>query len=252
MKSISEFFKGLVEWVLEKFKKEGVKNTITAICVVGIMLLAMAGWQDNIVRRINDQMNEKNKELVVEHQELYLASRDMYAQIKRVMRGARPVTKADYILFLEYHNGSENIATGYQFCKFDVTIEELSDSVPYIQIDDFKDENLYKYDILLSDRVTKSKMSSFSLQEIAGLDRNLMYTLHPNDHTQYIVFYNINHNNMCAGTLMFMYANQQSIDYGAIATCGADIEKIIDEAMSKHEESMELKEYRKNKKKNNK
>lgn len=249
MNKITEFFKGMVDWILDKFKKEGVKHTLTAMVVVAIMLIAMAGWQDNIVRRINQQWSENNKEMVETHQELYLASRDMYAQIKRVMRGTRPVTGADYILFLEYHNGAENIATGYQFCKFDVTIEELSDSVPYIQIDDFKDENLYKYDILLSDRVTKSKMSSFSLQEIAGMDRNLMYTLHPNDHTQYIVFYNINHKNMCAGTLMFMYANQTDINYDAIATCGADIEKIIDYAMNKHEEDLKLRELKKKNKK---
>lgn len=241
MKVIIEFFKGVVDWVLDRFKKEGVRRTVAAILLVAIIIISMSGLQNNLLERIGEQNQENSMELIEEHQELYLASRDMYAQVKRVMRGERPVTGADYILFLEYHNGSENIATGYQFCKFDVTIEELSDTVPYIQIDDFKDENLYKYDILLSDRVTKSKMSSFSLQEIAGLDRNLMYTLHPNEHTQHIVFYNINHKNMCAGTLMFMYKNESRIDYGAIATCGADIEKIIDEAMDKHERNMAMK-----------
>ena len=248
MKTIIEFFKSVVDWVLDKFKKEGMRRTIVAIALVAGLLFLLNGFQDNLIHRIDERNILDRKELTEEHQELYLASRDMYAQVKRVMRGERPVTKADYILFLEYHNGSENIATGYQFCKFDVTIEELSDTVPYIQIDDFKDENLYKYDILLSDRVTKSKMSSFSLQEIAGLDRNLMYTLHPNDHTQYIVFYNIYYKSMCAGTLMFMYKNDKDIDYGAIATCGADIERIIDDAMEKHEKTLITKSNKKKRK----
>lgn len=235
MGSILEIFKGFIDWITEKMKKEGVKHTLVSLLIGVIILIALAIYECRIVKQVGENWDINTKEMIEEHQELYLASRDMYSQIKAVMRAERPVTKADYILLLEYHNGSENIATGYQFCKFDVTIEELSDTVPYIQVDNFKDENLYKYDILLSDRVTRSKMSSFSLEEIAGMDRNLMYTLHPNEHTQYIVFYNIMHNKMCAGTLMFMYGNKKDIDYSAITTCGADIESIIVDAMSKHE-----------------
>jgi len=239
MKTIFEFFKGIVDWILDKMKSEGAKHTMVSVLIGIVILFSLSVWQGKVVQQIGENWDQNTKELIEEHKELYLASRDMYSQIKSVMRAERPVTKADYILLLEYHNGSENIVTGYQFCKFDITIEELSDSVPYIQIDNFKDENLYKYDILLSDRVTRSKMSSFSLEEIAGMDRNLMYTLHPNDHTQYIVFYNIMHNKMCAGTLMFMYGDENNIDYSAITTCGADIENIIDEAMTKHDRYLE-------------
>lgn len=228
------FFKGIADWVLEKLNKEGVKKTIIAIIASVFIVMLLSNHENSIMRKFEQAVFEENAESVEEHKELYLASRDMYAQIKRIMRAQRPVVGADYILYLEYHNGSENIATGYQFCKFDVTIEELSDTVPYIVIDDFKDENLYKYDILLSDQVTKSKVSSFTLEEIAAFDKNMIYTLHPNDHTQQIVFYNITYNNMCAGTLMFMYKAGQEIDYRAIANCGADIETVIINALNEH------------------
>jgi hypothetical protein len=234
MKTILDFFKGMVDWVLTRMKNEGTQRTVTAILLVVLIFVALAGHENNIVRRFEQGLHQQSVESTKEHQDLYLASRDMYAQIKRVMRGERPITRADYILFIEYHNGSENISTGYQFCKFDVTIEELSDTVPYIQIDDFKDENLYKYDILLSDRVTKSKMSAFTLEEVKGLDRNLLYTLNPNEHTQYIVFYNIMYNHIPAGTLMFLYKDESLVDYTAIATCGSDIESIIHDAIDKH------------------
>lgn len=239
------FFKGIVDWISEKLNKDGVKKTVLAIFLAGFMVALFSTFENNLLQKFNIASDNRTIEMIEEHQELYLASRDMYAQVKRIMRGQRPVTGADYILFLEYHNGSENIATGYQFCKFDITIEELSDTVPYIQIDNFKDENLYKYDILLSDRVTKSKMSSFTLEEVAGLDRNLMFTLHPNEHTQQIVFYNIQYNGMIAGTLMFMYKKDYDIDYRAITNCAADIERVITDAMAKHQEYLEYKKRKK-------
>lgn len=239
------FFKGIVDWISEKLNKDGVKKTVLAIFLAGFMVALFSTFENNLLQKFNIASDNRTIEMIEEHQELYLASRDMYAQVKRIMRGQRPVTGADYILFLEYHNGSENIATGYQFCKFDITIEELSDTVPYIQIDNFKDENLYKYDILLSDRVTKSKMSSFTLEEVAGLDRNLMFTLHPNEHTQQIVFYNIQYNGMIAGTLMFMYKKDYDIDYRAITNCAADIECVITDAMAKHQEYLEYKKRKK-------
>ena len=235
------FFKGIVDWISEKLNREGIKKTVTAILLAGFIFMLFSTFENDLLHKFNTINDIRATEAVEDHQSLYIASRDMYSQIKHIMRGERAVTGADYILLLEYHNGSENIATGYQFCKFDVTIEELSDSVPYIHIDNFKDENLYKYDILLSDRVTKSKMSSFTLEEVAGLDRNLMFTLHPNDHTQQIVFYNIQYNGMIAGTLMFMYKKDYDIDYRAIANCGADIETVITDAMSKHELYMQSK-----------
>lgn len=240
MKSIIETLKGCISWMSDKIKTDGFKRTIVSVILVLILFFAITGHESAISKHVSQAIEQNRVEAVTQHQELYLASRDMYAQVKRVLRGERPVTGADYILLLEYHNGSENIATGYQFCKFDVTMEELSDTVPYIMIEDFKDENLYKYDILLSDKVTKTKMSAFSLEEIVAMDRNLIYNLNPNDHTQYVVFYNIFYKNMTAGTLMFLYKDDD-IDYGAVATCGADVERIMISAMEAHEKQMAAK-----------
>lgn len=240
-----DFFKGIVDWILEKLNKEGVRKTVLAIllsCLVAILFIV---HDNNILQKIQSDQDNRAIELVENHQDLYLASMEMYSQVKRIMKGQRPVTGADYILFLEYHNGSENIATGYQFCKFDVTIEELSDTVPYIQIDNFKDENMYKYDILLSDRVTKSKMSSFTLDEIIGFDRSLLHMLCPNDHTQQIVFYNIVYKGITAGTLIFMYKKDYDIDYKTITNCAADIEAVISQAIRQHNSYLATKKKKK-------
>lgn len=232
------FFKGIVDWISEKLNKEGIKKTVTAILLAGFMVILFSVFETNIIQKIGDADDARQTELVESHQEMFLASADMYAQIKGIMRHQRPITGADYILLLEYHNGSENIATGYQFCKFDVTIEELSDTVPYIQTDKFKDENMYKYDILLSDKVTRSKMSYFTWEDVVALDRNMVHTLNPNANTQQIVFYNITYKGMIAGTLMFMYSADYDIDYTTITNCATDIENVIRDAMVKHEISL--------------
>lgn len=237
MKSIIETLKGCISWMSDKIKTDGFKHTMVSVIMVLILFFAITSHENVIIKHFSQAIEQDRMESIAEHKDLYLASRDMYAQIKRVLRGERPVTGADYILLIEYHNGSENIATGYQFCKFDVTMEELSDTVPYIVIDDFKDENIYKYDILLSDKVTKTKMSAFSLDEISRMDPNLMHNLNPNKYTQYVVFYNIIYKDITAGTLMFIYKDS-NINYGAVATCGADVERIMINAMESHEKQI--------------
>ena len=237
MGKIINLFKSLYDWVSDKMKNNGIKHTIISILATGFILLMLGIYNNTLQHNIQEILYDHNTEQVEYHQQQYLASRDMYSSVKQILKAQRPVIGADYILFLEYHNGSENIATGYQFCKFDVTIEVLSDSVPYIVIDDFRDENLYKYDILLSDQVAKSKISSFSLEEIHSIDRNLHYMLNPNEHTQYIVFYNLEYRGMVAGTLMFMFKDKD-IDYRSVTNCAHDVETLINNSISRHEREM--------------
>jgi len=246
MKRFWGVFKTIFEWISSKLKKEGVRHTIISTITTLIIIGFFIAYNGNVVEKIRNQLTEQVEEQNEIHQEQYLASREMYSSIKQILKAQRPVTRADYILFLEYHNGSENIATGYQFCKFDVTLEVLSDTVPYIIIDDFRDENLYKYDILLSDQVAKSKISSFSLEEVQSIDRNLHHMLNPNDHTQYIVFYNVEHNGMVAGTLMFLFKDKD-IDYRSVTNCAHDVENIINESIERHDRALMEKKHKKNK-----
>ena len=227
MKAVVDFFKGLVDWMSSKIKQDGVYRTFTSVMLVIIMIAFLSGYADKIIHGVGQQIEDNKIEQFEIHQNLWMESRELYSSVKSMMRSERPYTNADYILFLDYHNGSENISTGYQYCKFDVSISVRSDSVPVLPVEDFKDETIWKWDMLLTDAVMNHKMSAISLEDAFAIDPGMTGRIHPNEHTQYTVFYNITIDGICAGTMMFMYPSKDYVDYGAIATCGSKIESII-------------------------
>lgn len=231
MVKVVEFFKGLVDWMSSKLSKEGLHRTFTSIILVIIMVSFLTGYADKIIHGVGQEIEEDRQEEFVIHQNLWMESRDLYSSVKSMMRAERSHTNADYILFLDYHNGSENISTGYQYCKFDVSISVRSDTVPVLPVEDFKDETIWKWDMLLTDAVMNHKMTSISLDDAFSIDPGMLGRIHPNEHTQYIVFYNITIDGICAGTMMFMYSDESLVDYGAVATCGARIENIVVNAL---------------------
>lgn len=231
MKPIIEFFKGLVDWMVEKIHKEGVYRTFMAIMMVIIMIAFLSGYADRIIHGVGHEIEVDRTEQFEHHQSLWMESRELYATVKSTIRSERVHTNADYILFLDYHNGSENISTGYQYCKFDVAISVRSDTVPVLPVEDFKDETIWKWDMLLTDAVMNHKMTDVTLDEAFKIDPGMLGRIHPNEHTQFIVFYNITINNVCAGTMMFMYPDKEHVDYGAVATCGSRVENVIVNAL---------------------
>lgn len=231
MTKVIDFFKGLVDWTSSKLSKEGLHRTFTSIILVIIMVSFLTGYADKIIHGVGQEIEEDRQEEFVIHQNLWMESRDLYSSVKSMMRAERSHTNADYILFLDYHNGSENISTGYQYCKFDVSISVRSDTVPVLPVEDFKDETIWKWDMLLTDAVMNHKMTSISLDDAFSIDPGMLGRIHPNEHTQYIVFYNITIDGICAGTMMFMYSDESLVDYGAVATCGARIENIVVNAL---------------------
>lgn len=232
MKSVVEFFKSLVDWMSKKISKDGVYRTFTSVMLVIIMIAFLTGYADRIIHGVGQEIQDDKQEQFEIHQNLWMESRELYSTVKSTMRAERPYTNADYILFLDYHNGNENISTGYQYCKFDVSISVRSDTVPVLPVEDFKDETIWKWDMLLTDAVMNHKMTSVSLEDAFKIDPGMLGRIHPNEHTQYIVFYNISINGICAGTMMFMYADKSLVDYGAVTTCGSRVENIIVSALN--------------------
>lgn len=245
MKPVVDIFKGMVDWVSGLMKKNGAQQTITSVLLVIIIILFLTGYADRIVRGVGQEIEEDKIEQYESHQTLWLESRELYMEVKSYLRKERPVTNADYILFLEYHNGSENIATGYAFCKFDVSIGVRSDTVPVLPIEDFRDETIWRWDMLLTDEVINRKMTSISLEESLKIDPEMISRIHPNEHTQYIVFYNIMVDGICAGTLMFLYADQSLVDYSALTTCGSQVETTINNAYKKRMLELKMKKKKK-------
>lgn len=74
-------------------------------------------------------------------------------------------------------------------------------------------------------------MTALTLDEVFVIDPTMVGRLHPNEYTQFIVFYNITIDGICAGTMMFLYSDKSMVDYGAVTTCGSRIENIVVSAL---------------------
>lgn len=230
MQNLFEPFKRLVNWISSKMEKDGTQRTVVAVILGLIVIMSMIRQTNHIIRRVGEEMENSKIEQFDEHQDLWVKSRELYGKLKTVLKGERSHTGADYILFIEYHNGSENIATGYQFCKFDVSMSVRSDSMPIMNLEDYRDENMWKWDVLLNDKLIHQKISTFSITELQNIDVDICNKFKPNQNIGCVVFYNIMHNNICAGTLMFIYKSIELVDYGAVASCGTNMENIMNSA----------------------
>ena len=221
-------FKGLVDWISNKMSKEGWKKTIGSIVLAMVIIAFLSFYINNSFPKMLNKHTQEQEEV---QKQQFVETQKTYTSIKQYLKLHRSEIGANYILYLNYHDVVDNIELDHSFCKFDMAIEVLCDSVPYIGIDELQNENLYKYDLLLSDKVTKTKLSSFNANEVYVLDRNLHHIL-VNEYSQFIVFYNIAHKGTTIGTLIFLFKDND-VDYKAITNCSRKVEDIINSSNSK-------------------
>lgn len=222
-------FKGLVDWISNKTSKEGWKKTIGSIVLAMAIIAFLSFYINNSFPKM---LNKHTREQEEVHKQRFMETQKTYTNIKQYLKLHRAEIGANYILYLNYHNIVENIESSHKFCKFDMAIEVLSDSVPYIGIDEMQNENLYKYDLLLSDKVIKTKISSFSADEVYIIDRNLHHVL-VNEYSQFLVFYNIEHKGTTIGTLIFLFKDNE-VDYRSITNCSRKVENIINSSNNRN------------------
>lgn len=220
-------FKGLVDWISNKMSKEGWKKTIGSIVLAMAIIAFLSFYINNSFPKMLNKHTQEQEEV---HKQQFMETQKTYTNIKQYLKLHRAEIGANYILYLNYHDIVENIESEQRFCKFDMAIEVLSDSVPYIGIDEIQNENIYKYDLLLSDKVTKTKLSSFNADEVYIIDRNLHHIL-VNEYSQFLVLYNIEHKGTTIGTLIFLFKDKE-VDYRSITNCSRKVENIINSSNS--------------------
>ena len=136
--------------------------------------------QENISQSISSTLDDRDANKNKQHKSDFESSRQAYALAKHTMAKFLPLVHAEYIFLLEFHNGSENVMTGVQFCRFDITLEIIDESVQYISLEKFKDDIVARYDILLSDELSTNKIMYYTKDEFTKIDRYLA------QHMQYI------------------------------------------------------------------
>lgn len=169
---------------------------------------------------------ETNKERIESHRTAFEYSKQAYAVIKKTMNDYLPKIGCDYIFLIEYHNGNENVMTGIQFCRFDMTIQASSKDLSYIPVDKFKDDIVARYDILLSNELAENKLLFYTSDDFEKVDRYLAYQLTAINAKEYAVVNLINKNNKVFGSLLCISDknNKQEINQTKVLMCAREIE----------------------------
>ena len=246
---MKSMFGTILEFLLNIFqtlKKKGKENwaffTILIAVVVTVVFMQM-NFEKRIEKNITETISVIEDAKLEEHKKGFANSIEMYYNIKNTLKSYRNKIGCEYILFIEYHNGAENIATGYQFCKFDVTISVCADTIPEIHAENYKNESLFSYDIFGNVNVSENRISSFKMDDLIKIDRHLYNqiktaTTVPITHVQSS---HINYHGHRAGALVFLFTDStyNELEQIQVANCASKIENLI---CSKKEEKKNIEE----------
>lgn len=179
---------------------------------------------------LNKQSNaQENVNRIESHKAAYENSKQAYAVVKKVMNEYLPTIGCDYIFLIEYHNGNENVMTGIQFCRFDMTIQASSKDLSYIPVDKFRDDIVARYDILLSDALNENKLLYYTQNEFEHVDRYLAHELKAINANAYGVINLVDKSGKVFGSLLCISAddNTKMMNKAEIVMCARQLETIF-------------------------
>ena len=179
---------------------------------------------------LNKQSNEEtNRERIESHRTAFENSKQAYAVVKKTMNDYLLKVGCDYIFLIEYHNGNENVMTGIQFCRFDMTIQASSKDLSYIPVDKFKDDIVARYDILLSEELNDNKLLFYTAEDFERVDRYLAYQLTSIEAKEYALLNLTDKKGKVFGSLLCISDknNPRTINQTQVVMCAREIETIF-------------------------
>lgn len=183
---------------------------------------------------INSYLNKKSeKETIENHKDAFESSKQAYSLVKKEMSIYLKEIGCDYMFLIEYHNGNENVMTGIQFCRFDMTIQVESDNLPYIDTDKFRDDIVARYDILLSDELNSNRLLYYKANEFEMSDRYLAQQLKYINAVSYAIINLTDKNDKVFGSLLCVSSSKEKeqMNRTEIYSCARVIETIFNSVM---------------------
>ena len=181
----------------------------------------------NISQSITNTLDDRDADATRRHRANFEASRQAYALAKHTMEEYVPLTKSEYIFLLEFHNGTENVMTGIQFCRFDMTLEVAAENMQYVPIEKFKDDIVARYDILLSDKMASNKVQYYTQAEFEKVDRYLAYQMTYVDAKSYALVSLKNHDGKIFGALLCISSDSTDMDLLAVRELAVTLEDVF-------------------------
>jgi hypothetical protein len=175
---------------------------------------------------VSEEIAASDRERKSSHEKGFRESKEFYTQAKAVMKNSINNIGCDYLFLIEYHNGSENIVNGIQFCRFDITLEVISDNTEYVQIDKFRDDIVARYDILLSEELATNKLLFYEKHQFDKVDKYLSHQLSTVDAQSYAIVNLTNTDGVVYGTLLCV-SKKSTMNMVAIYECLHKMEHIF-------------------------
>ena len=199
---------------------------LLAAPVVGPVISSCTNRQD-ISETLTETLNTRDANIKDAHKQSFVESREAYALAKHEMLEYLNKTGAEYIFLIEYHNGSENVMTGIQFCRFDITIEVSENTAAYIPLEKFKDDIVVRYDILLSEDLSNGRLVCYNQNEFEKIDKYLAYQLHTIDAQTFAALNLEDKDDMVFGTIVCIATDGEKMNLLAIHELARILEDIF-------------------------
>lgn len=171
----------IISKAFDKWAEKKWFQAIVAILIIYLMAAPIAG--PIIYNQINKQQTtesviegiEQQKQAEAERHRIdFEKAKQAYSTAKNVLKSSLETTSSDYIFLIEYHNGVDNVVTGIQFCRFDMTLEVFREELRYIDYSKFNDDIVARYDLLLrEDFQTCDRAFYYKVEELWDVDRYL-------------------------------------------------------------------------------
>ena len=220
--------------VFDKWGDKQWFKTLFTIAVVWILIGPLATTfvnnalqQKQVSEAVTNSLDDRDERNKATHRANFEASRQAYALAKHEMQEYLQLTNSEYIFLIEYHNGSENVMTGVQFCRFDMTLEVATDKSTYVPIEKFRDDIVARYDILLSEDLGKNKLLYFTKEEFEKVDRYLTQQMEYVNAKSYAVLNLKDIHGKAFGSILCISTDDEQINLLAVRELAVDLENIF-------------------------
>jgi hypothetical protein len=224
----------IVKQAFEKWAEKRWFQVLFALFCLYLMAAPIVG--PIIYNEINKQntqvavvqgIEEQKRDEAERHRLEFEKSKQTYSAAKNILKSSLETTSSDYIFLIEYHNGVDNVVTGIQFCRFDMTLEVCREDLRYIDYSKFNDDIVARYDLLLrEDFQTCDRAFYYKVEELWDIDRYLEKHILSIDGKAITAINLADTDGTIWGTLLFVSLDEK-ISIEGIYKCRREIETIF-------------------------
>ena len=220
--------------VFDKWGEKWWFKTLFALAVIWILISPFVTTimnnvfsQKSVSEAVTNSLDDRDERNKAAHKINFENARQSYALAKHKMQEYIQLTGSEYIFLIEYHNGSENVMTGIQFCRFDMTLEVAADKSEYVAIEKFRDDIVARYDILLSEDLGKNKLLYFNQTEFEKADRYLAQQMDYVHAKSYAILNLKDIHGKAFGAVLCISTNDERLNLLAVRELASDLEDIF-------------------------